>query len=166
MLSDDIVGMLNKQVDAELYASQLYLQMAAWCQVKGLAGSARFFQGHATEETSHRDRIVEYLFECDAPVRLGTVEAPPAEFGSLLDVIRKAYEHEQLVTASINAIASAALAAQDFSTFSFVQWFINEQREEESLFRGVLDHASLLAFKGESGEAMWHLNNYLEGLAE
>ncbi len=65
----------------------------------------------------------------------------------------------------INAIAELALDSRDFNTFNFLQWFITEQREEEVLFRGVLDHAKLAAFTGDTGQAMWHLNQHLDRLA-
>lgn len=165
MLKPDIIAKLNDQLNAELFASNLYLQMSAWCEAEGLAGAAAFFANHVPEELGHRDRIATYLFECDAPVRLGATEAPRAEYSSLLEVIEAAYDHEQQVTAMITAIAELALDSRDFNTFNFLQWFITEQREEEVLFRGVLDHARLAAFTGDTGQAMWHLNQHLDRLA-
>ncbi len=165
MLKPEIVAKLNDQLDAELFASNLYLQMSAWCEREGLAGAAAFFADHVPEEIAHRDKIATYLFECDAPVRLGAIDAPRAEYTSLLEVIEAAYAHEQEVTAMIHDIAELALDTRDFNTFNFLQWFITEQREEEVLFRGVLDQAKLTAFTGDAGQALWYLNQYLERLA-
>ena len=165
MLKPEIISKLNAQLNAELYASNLYLQMSAWCEAEGLAGAAAFFADHVPEELGHRDKIATYMFECDAPVRLGATEAPRADYSSLLEVIEAAYAHEQEVTAMINSIAELALDSRDFNTFNFLQWFITEQREEEVLFRGVLDHARLANFTGDAGQAMWHLNQHLERLA-
>lgn len=164
MLNSDIVTLLNDQMNAESYASRLYLQMAAWCDAQGLDGGTAFFRSHASDELTHRDRIVDYMLECDAAIKLGAVEAPPTEFGTLLELIEKAYALEQEVTARIHNIASTALDERDFNTLEFIQWFISEQREEESLFRSILQHADIVAFKGETGEAMWLLNNYLRQL--
>jgi ferritin len=165
VLKPEIIAKLNDQLNAELHASNLYLQMSAWCEDQGLAGGAAFFYNHVAEELGHRDKIARYLFECDAPVRLGATEAPRSEYATLLEIINAAYEHEQLVTGMINEIAELALDLRDFNTLNFLQWFIAEQREEEVLFRGILDHARLAAFKGDTGEAMWHLNGYLAQLA-
>lgn len=164
MLSDDIVKLLNEQIDAESYASRLYLQMAAWCDSKGLDGGLAFFRSHAADELTHRDRIVDYLLECDAPIELGTVDAPPHDFGSFLEVIQKAYDHEKVVTERINNIAATALDTRDFNTWQFIQWFITEQREEENLFRSAIQRAEIAGFTGEKGEPMWLINNYLRTL--
>ncbi len=162
MLSEKIVSLLNDQLVAEQYSSNMYLQMSAWCEDKGLQGASKFFRSHVSEEIEHRDRIVDYMYECDASVRIGAVEAPEASYGSLLETIEAAYKHEQKVTAAIDAIAVEALETHDFNTFNFIQWFIAEQREEEDLFRTVLDEAKLVGLEAtETGIAIWHLNKFL-----
>jgi len=165
MLKPAIVKKLNQQIAAEMYASNLYLQMAAWCESQGLAGAAAFFRKHVPEELMHRDKFVDYLIECDEDVIIAAVEAPPTKFKSLVEVIDAAYEHEQKITGMINDIADLALKNNDFNTFNMLQFFIAEQREEEVLFRGIIDQVKLVAFKGETGEAMFHINNYLQRLA-
>jgi ferritin len=166
MLKNNIIEKLNAQVNAEMHASNVYLQMAAWCEGKGLAGAASFFKKHVPEELMHRDKFIQYLFECGAPVRISAMEAPKADYAHLVEVIETAYAHEQKVTAMINEIANLAFDERDFNTFNMLQWFIAEQREEEVLFRGILDQIALVAFKGQSGEAMYHINNYLQRLAQ
>ncbi len=131
MLKQEIIEKLNAQVNAEMFASNLYLQMAAWCESKGLAGAAEFFKKHVPEELAHRDKLIQYLFECGALVRISALEAPKAEYSSLVEVIEVAYGHEQKVTAMIKEIANLALDERDFNTFNMLQWFIAEQREEE-----------------------------------
>ncbi|MFP4154965.1 MAG: ferritin [Halothiobacillaceae bacterium] len=166
MLKQEIIDKLNTQIGAEMYASNLYLQMSAWCETQGLAGAAAFFRKHVPEEIMHRDKFVDYLIECDAEVIVGPIEAPPTRFDSLVEVIHAAYGHEQKITGMINDIAELALAHNDFNTFNMLQYFIAEQREEEVLFRGIIDQIKLVAFKGETGEAMFHINNYLQRLAD
>lgn len=165
MLKPEMILKLNQQVTAEMYASNLYLQMSAWCETQGLAGAAAFFRQHVPEELAHRDKFIDYLIECDAPVTVGAVQAPPTEFKNLVDVINKAYEHEQKVTALINAMAEMAMEFKDFNTFNMLQFFIAEQREEEGLFRSILDQVRLVAFKGETGEAMYLINQTLQRMA-
>lgn len=166
MLKQNIIEKLNAQVNAEMYASNLYLQMAAWCESKGLAGAAGFFKKHVPEELMHRDKFIHYLFECGAPVKISGIDAPRADYSNLVEVIEVAYAHEKKVTAMINDIANLAFDERDFNTFNMLQWFIAEQREEEVLFRGILDQVALVAFKGQSGEAMFHINQYLQKLAQ
>ena len=165
MPTAEIVEALNQQMTDELYSSNLYLQMCAWCEAEGLDGAAAFFRRHVSEEFMHRDKIVQYLFECDADVTIAAVPAPRKEFDSLLEVIEDAYAHEQKVTDSINNLAELALKSRDFNTFNVMQWFIAEQREEEVLFRGVLDQAKLAAFTGDSGQALFHLNAFMGKVA-
>jgi len=165
MLKPDMVADLNAQITAEMYASNLYLQMSAWCEENGLSGAGAFFRQHVPEELAHRDKFIDYLIECDANVVVGAVSAPPTDFKNLVDVINKAFEHERKVTQMINALAEKAMDLKDYNTFNMLQYFIAEQREEEGLFRGILDQVNLVAFKGETGEAMYMINQYLHRLA-
>jgi len=165
MLKQDVIDKLNQQLGAEMYAANLYLQMSAWCESHGLAGAAAFFRKHVPEEIMHRDKFFDYLIECDAEVVVSSIDAPPTQFDNLVEVIKAAYAHEQKVTAMINSLAELALSHNDFNTFNMLQYFIAEQREEEMLFRGIIDQVKLLAFKGESGGAMFHINNYMQKLA-
>lgn len=93
------------------------------------------------------------MIECDAPVRLQEIPAPDADFDSLVSVVNAAYEHEQVVTRQIDALASLALDRRDFNTFNMLQWFIAEQCEELVLFRGIVDYMALAGFTGGPGDA-------------
>lgn len=150
MLSDSIVVLLNRQINREFYSSNLYLQMSAWCEFKGLPGSAAFLKGHANEELAHGRKLFDYVHEAGALPMIGGIEQPPTEFGSLVDVLEKTYEHEKHITTSINELVGAALAEKDFSTFQFLQWYVAEQHEEEKLFRSILDKATLIGGEGRS----------------
>jgi ferritin len=150
MLSDSIVALINRQINREFYSSNLYLQMSAWCEHKGLPGSAAFLKGHADEELAHGRKLFEYLHEAGGLPVLGAIGAPPTEFASLADVFEKTYEHEKFITASINELVGAALDEKDFSTFQFLQWYVSEQHEEEKLFRSILDKAALIGTEGRS----------------
>jgi ferritin len=165
MLKAEVVQQINQQITSEMYAANLYLQMSAWCEKQGLSGAAAFFRKHVPEEISHRDKFVDYLIDCDADVVISQVPAPNAQYKSLVDVIHSAYEHEQKITKQVHALAELAMAHKDFNTFNMLQFFISEQREEENLFRSILDQVKLVAFQGETGAAMFHINNYLNDLA-
>ncbi|MDM7321920.1 MAG: ferritin [Gammaproteobacteria bacterium] len=165
MLKENIVELLNAQITHETYAAQLYLQMAMWCEERGMRGAASFFRSHVPEEMNHRDKLVNYMVESGAKVLIDAVPAPRADFDNLVEVLRAAYAHEQKVTAQIHHIAATALDEKDFSTFNMLQWFIAEQREELVLFRGIVEHIELTGFTGENGVAMVQMNRYLHRLA-
>ncbi|SIO16622.1 ferritin [Sulfurivirga caldicuralii] len=162
MLSVSIYQLLNRQVTEEQIAAYKYLQMAAWAEKEGLEGAARFFRIHSQEEEAHRDRLFDYLNECDQEVILGDIPAPKHDYAHLLEVVEAAYEHEKNVTRMIKNIAEKSFAEQDFQTFNFIQWFVAEQHEEETLFIKVLDKAKVLGYTGQSsGEALYLFDQYL-----
>ena len=165
MLKPELVEKLNEQITSEANAAQIYLQMCLWWEDLGLAGAAAFFRSHVSEEMSHRDRLVDYMIECDAKVALEAIPAPRADYKDLIEVINVAYAHEQMVTKQIHDLARIALDDDDFSTFNMLQWFIAEQREELMLFRGIVDYIRLSGFDGTGGDEMVNMNKYLAGLS-
>lgn len=164
MLTPEISKLLNNQVNAEFFASNVYLQLSAWCDHQGLEGSAKFFREHSLEERTHMDKIFDYLTECGQEVTIEAIPQPPREFATLMDVINAAYQHELKVTAMIKAIAKAADSAQDYTTFNFIEWFIAEQHEEEVLFGKILDKAKMLDFNGQPGQPLHIMDNYLSSV--
>jgi len=163
MLSNEMTDKLNEQLNLEFYSANLYLQMSAWCDDKGFEGAASFMRSHSTEEMQHMQRLFNYLIDTGAMPVLGTISAPPVQFGSLMDVLAQAYKHEQLITNAINALAHTAMACQDYSTFNFLQWYVAEQHEEEKLFKSILDKLTLV---GDSGQALFFIDKDLQKLSE
>jgi hypothetical protein len=102
MLSQALSDRLNKQINLEMYSSHLYLQMSSWCAYQSLDGCEEFLRLHAEEEAGHMHRLLSYMHETGGFVVLGGMEAPPTQFDSLQDLFEKIFEHEQLVTRSIN----------------------------------------------------------------
>ena len=162
MLSEKMVEHLNEQINLEFYSSNLYLQMSAWCDNQGLPGCAAFLMSHATEEQGHMQRLFRYVNETGALAKVGSIDAPPAQFESLEDVFKKTYEHEVFITGKINALANTAFEERDFSTFNFLQWYVAEQHEEEKLFKSVLDKVSLI---GAEGRGLFFLDREIGELA-
>ncbi|MFV1959330.1 MAG: non-heme ferritin [Planctomycetota bacterium] len=162
MLAETMVEKLNDQINLEFYSSNLYLQMSAWCEWKGYEGCARFLHGHAAEEMDHMHRLFRYVLETGALATLGTIEAPETSFDSLRQVFEKTYEHEILVTQKINELAHAAFTTQDYSTFNFLQWYVAEQHEEETLFKGILDKFDLV---GSDGKGLFLIDREIGVLA-
>lgn len=155
MLTQTVIDQLNEQINLEFYSSNLYLQMSAWCDSKGLEGSAAFLKDHATEEMEHMQRLFTYVSECGALPILGEIKAPPIEWDSLKSVLEQTYEHEMFVTKKINELVDVALEEKDHSTFNFLQWYVAEQHEEEKLFKSIIDKMNLI---GAEGQGLYQLD--------
>ncbi len=163
MLKIDMVKQLNEQINLEFYSSNLYLQMSAWCEEKGFEGAAIFMRKHAAEEMNHMNRLFTYVSETGALPILGSIDAPPHEFSSLADIFKKTYQHECLITERINELAHQAFSNKDYSTFNFLQWYVAEQHEEETLFKSILDKIKLV---GNDGHALFFVDKDLAELAK
>jgi ferritin len=162
MLSNALVDRLNDQINLEFYSSNLYLQMSSWCEFKGLEGCAQFLKLHAQEEMNHMQRLFNYVNETGAMAVLGKIDAPPTQFESVVDVFKKTYEHECLVTKKINDLADAALKDKDYSAFNFLQWYVAEQHEEEKLFKSILDRIEII---GTDGKGIFFIDQELKQMA-
>lgn len=147
MLSPIMIEKLNKQINLEFYSSNLYLQMASWCESQGLEGCNAFLRRHAREEMLHMQKLFDYVNETGAMAVLGSIEAPPSQFETIKEVFQKTLAHEQEVTRSINDLAHTAFSEQDFSTFNFLQWYVAEQHEEEKLFKSIIDKIEIIGLE-------------------
>jgi ferritin len=163
VLAPSMTEKLNAQINLEVYSSNLYLQMSAWCAAHGFEGSAAFLRKHADEEMTHAHRLFDYVNETGALAVLGPIDAPPTEFESLQGVFAKTYEHEVEVTQSINELAHTAFTTHDYSTFNFLQWYVAEQHEEETLFKSILDKFELV---GTDGKALFFVDREILALAQ
>ena len=159
MLSDKMNDALNEQVGMEAYASFLYLAMATWCDSKSLVGSAQFFRRQSEEENMHMLKIVDYILESDGTVVVPAVKQPPQSFGSIQEVFEATLQHEKLVTASIHKLVDLALNVNDHATNNFLQWYVEEQREEEALIRSILDKLELI---GEGPMSLYYIDKELD----
>jgi ferritin len=148
MLSKKMLDALNRQINLEFYSSNLYLQMSAWCEFNGLEGCAEFLQLHAAEEMEHMQRLFTYVNETGGLAILGSIDAPPSQFGSIVAVFEQTYKHEVLITKKINKLAKIAQDEGDFSTFNFLQWYVAEQHEEEKTFKSITDKIDLIGMEG------------------
>lgn len=162
MLSNKTISLLNTQVNDELFSANLYMNMSSWCYFKGFDGAGLFLREHASEESHHGQKIVNYLNETGAQSIIGQIDATPHEFKDLLDVFTKTYAHEQKITKSINDLLDHVLEEKDYATFNFLQWYVNEQHEEETLFKGILDKLHLLD-KNDNG--LYMADRYILSLA-
>lgn len=135
---------LNDQVAMEAFASQYYLAMASWCEFTGYDGSAKLLYRQADEERTHMMKIIRYLNEIGVGALVPAVKQPPTKFKSLESIFKTVLKNEQAVTASFNKMVELAQKDKDHATFTFLQWFVNEQIEEEKLAETVLQKFDLL----------------------
>ncbi len=131
MLKTEVEEALNEQINAELYSSYLYLSMSAYLEEENLSGFAHWMQIQAQEEAVHAMKIQNYVQERGGRVILDEIEKPPVEWNSALDVAEMTLEHEQKVTSLINELVDLAEEVGDHATRQFLQWFVEEQVEEE-----------------------------------
>ena len=132
MISKKMEDALNEQVNAELYSAYLYLSMESYFKSQNLNGFANWMRIQTQEEVMHATKIYDFINERGGRVILKAIEGPPTEWDSTLAVFKAVYEHEQKVTGLINDLVDLAIKEKDHATNSFLQWFVNEQVEEES----------------------------------
>ena len=159
MISKKMENALNKQIELEGYASFLYLSMASWCEQNGLEGSAKFMHRQSDEERSHMLRIFYYINEVDGHAITPAIKQPPLQFESLPSLFKQVYEHEKKVTAAINSLVDMSYKENDYSTLNFLQWYIQEQREEEALMRTIIDKIKLI---GDGPQSLFYIDNEVE----
>ena len=162
MISKKVEKVLLQQIQLEEQSARIYMAMASWCEVNGFSGAAKFLYSHSDEERLHMTKLIKYLNDKGGYAILQNQEMPEFEFKSLHDVFEQILKHEEFITASINSLFEVAFNEKDFTTSQFLQWYIEEQIEEESLFKGILDKFRLT--KGHSG-GLFHLDKELEGMA-
>jgi ferritin len=158
MMSQTMQDALNQQMQHEFYSAYLYLSMSAYCDRANLPGLARWMRAQAGEETRHALKIFDHLLDRGGQVALRQIDRPPADFTSARDVFEQAHRHEQQVTASINAVYGLATDERDFASRVFLDWFVQEQVEEEKT-SGLL--AEQLRMVGEDRPGLLMLDREL-----
>jgi ferritin len=135
---------LNKQVNAEMYSSYLYLSMSASFESISLKGFAQWMKVQAQEEMAHAMKFYSFIFERGGKPELLAIDKPPSEWKTPLQAFEAVYKHEQKVTSMINALVDMALEKKDHATKSMLNWFIDEQVEEESSANEVVQKLKLI----------------------
>lgn len=158
MISKKMEKAINEQINKEFYSAYLYLAMAAQCENLGLKGFGNWFTVQYTEELSHAMKFFEYVNEQGGRVELTAIKQPPAEFKSPLAMFEQSYKHEQYITQSIHGLVDLAIKGGDHATRSMLNWFVDEQVEEEA---NALDLIMKLKMIGPSGSGILFLDGKL-----
>ncbi|MFB6226790.1 MAG: ferritin [bacterium] len=160
MISSELADAINKQIQEEFQSETYYLGMAAYLEDEDWDGFAHFMKVQAEEEREHALKFFDFLSEVDKKVQIPAIEAPETNYNSIEDVLSTALEQEEHITSRIHNLLSMARENNDYEAESILQWFVEEQVEEENLMGTILnrvrraqdDEAALLMLDQELGE--------------
>jgi ferritin len=157
-LSKTLQDALNEQIKEELASAYIYLSMAAYCESINLPGFAHWMQAQSNEEMEHAMKFYGYIHERGGQVELKAIDQPPIEFEGPLDVFEKTLAHEQYISDCILKLYGMAVEEKDYASLGLLQWFVDEQVEEESSASEILE---LLKRIGEKGQGLIMLDRQL-----
>ena len=158
MLSKKMLDALNNHLNEEFYSSYLYLSMAAYFEDRNLNGFANWFKLQAQEEWAHGMKFYDFINQTGGKVTLKAIKAPKTTWKSILDVFKETLSHEKHITGLINKIVGQAMQAKDYATNNFLQWFVNEQVEEEATVEEILNKIEMI---GDAKSGLFMLDREL-----
>lgn len=158
MINKKVEQALILQIQREEQSSRIYMAMASWCDANGFPGAAAFLYTHSDEERLHMTKLIKYLNDKGGHALLVGLDEPGNKYENLLDVFEQILKHEEFITESINKLYEVAFTEKDYTTSQFLQWYIEEQIEEESTFKGILDQFRLA---GNQTGGLFHLDKEL-----
>lgn len=162
MLSKSLEKALNEQVSVEAHASFAYLAMGSWCEQQGMTGAAKFFFAQSAEERGHMLKIFHYINSVKGHALAPAVKQPTLKFKGIVEMVKEALGNEEKVTASVYKLSELAQNEKDYGTYNFMQFYVDEQREEEVLFNHILERIELI---GTEGMGKYYIDKELEALA-
>lgn len=158
MLSKKMQKALNGQLNKEFHSAYIYLGMSAYASSNGFNGCAKWFNLQYQEEVAHAMKLFGYLEDKGADIKLQDIKALNIKADHILEVFEMAFEHEQLMTGWLNDISDLALAEKDHATYKLLQWYVDEQVEEEALFNEVIDKFKMV---GNDGYGLYSIDKEL-----
>ena len=160
-LSPTIQAALNAQMTNEAHNAQIYLAYASWASEKGFDGVANFLFRHSNEERNHMQKFLEYILKRGGKVIVTAIPAPGPDPVNMNDCFEKVFKSEVENTGNIYDIVNLSMAEKDWATFNFMQWFVKEQTEEETLALDLLDKIKVAGGINAKDDALFALNNEL-----
>lgn len=149
MLNAKMETALNEQINAELYSAYIYLSMSAYFLSIDLKGFANWMNSQAQEEVAHTMKIYNFILDRGGKVKLTAIDEPQSEWESALAVFEAAYKHEQHVTGLIHDLVSLAIEEKDYPTKNLMDWFVDEQVEEEASASEIVEQLKLIGGEGQ-----------------
>ncbi len=139
MISEKMQNAINEQINKEMFSSYLYLSMAAYFERTGLPGAAKWMYVQSGEETGHAMKFFAHIIDRGGKVTLAAIAAPQIDWAGPMAAFKAVYEHEQFISKSITDLYETALVEKDYAAQVLLQWYINEQVEEEKNAVAVID---------------------------
>ncbi len=158
MVSQKIVDALNLQVNKELFSSYLYLSMSSYFDGKNLSGMTQWMKLQSQEEYEHAMKFYDFILRLGGKVKLSAIEEPQTDWDSPLKVFEDSLHHEQYISKSIYQLMDLAIEESHHPTKSFLQWFVDEQVEEEDSVQQVVENFKMI---GEDKGALFMLDREL-----
>lgn len=158
MISKKLNEALNKQINAEMYSSYMYLAMSAWCESEFLGGFADWLRVQSQEEWGHAMKIYDYVQERSGEIKLFEIAPTKTQWQSAAQVFDVVYRHEQKVTGLIHDLVALAAAEKDPAAGVFLNWFVTEQVEEEASAEKAV---ALLKMVGDSKNGLLMLDHQM-----
>lgn len=158
-LSKKIENILNKQLEKEANASQVYLAYGAWADSEGYGGVANFLFRHSQEERDHMTKVMGYIMERGGRPKIGAVKAPSEDPKNIQDCFEKIFQHEIDNTNAIYGIVSLAQEEKDWATWNFGQWFVKEQIEEEAMVLEIMDQLKIAGGPKATSESLYYFDS-------
>ena len=150
-ISEKLQDAINKNINAEIYSAYLYLSMSAYFEAISLRGFAHWMRAQHDEELSHALKLFDYVNDRNGRVALQAIDQPTVEFTSPLDVMQQTLEHERQVTSMIDELYTLAHSEKDNATHVLLEWFFEEQVEEEKAVSEIIEQLKLV---GDDGTGM------------
>jgi ferritin len=161
-LSETLHTALNEQMTKEAHAAQIYISYASWAASEGYDGIANFLFRHAQEERNHMMKILEYIIQRGAKVKVEAIPLPSPDPASVQQCFEKVFGQEVDNTKSIYKLVKMSFDEEDWATWHFMQWFVKEQTEEETLALNLLDKIKIAGGEKATSDALYALNRDLE----
>lgn len=161
MLNKKVEKALNDQIKVEAESSQSYLAMASWAENNGFSGAAQFLYAHSDEERMHMLKLIKFVNDRGGKAIIPSLAQPEKDYKNLQNVFTLLLNHETAVTAGINGVVEICLREKDYTTHNFMQWYVSEQIEEETLARNILDKLRLI---GNDKGALYFFDRDIAGM--
>ena len=152
---------LNAQMNKENHQAQIYLSYGCWADGEGFEGISNFLFRHSKEERDHMMKFLEYILKRGGKVTVGAIPAPTADPTSVNDCFEKVFKQEVDNTTSIYALVKLSMDEQDWATWNFMQWFVKEQTEEETLAIDLLSKVKIAGGAAAKDDALYNLDQDL-----
>ncbi len=158
-MNEKVASLINEQINKEFYSAYLYLDFANYYAAAGLDGFENWYRVQAQEERDHALLLIQYLHNNDIKVTLTAIAAPEWTHGDNMTPLKEALKHEKYVTDSIHTIYAAAFEVHDYRAMQMLDWFVQEQGEEE---KNALDMVTKMELFGTDSKGLYMLNSELK----